>query len=674
MKILRLRPHSRGIALMVALLITTFLIMLTGALIKTQSGSFALMRVSDRRRDARLACRGLYDFCLYQIEHNRNWGKGGFVDVAEVHGTRSQDQALGDITERFKIEAVDGNAFMGKLTDENLAFEIRVTNALTSSSAIDAPEGLAAQPEQVVLAISVGEKRGDEFVSMQKATSVLELAPLFDASILSRGDIEIDADELFFSSKDKSRNEVRTEGAANLPGLRTGDTRFLDFDPALLRESVDSGAARFDGIGLLHAGGKVKDRGVVLDAEQASLAQRRSGGRIISEGARRVDIYNLKPENIPQPPASELKHDIVVPPGEFRFDQIRATVTVEETGNSLGVPKGDPLLGIGVDEGPRTYTEERWIDVCAYYDPPGSEEPLKIMRGDIDRTSRTITGGFSRKIKDVVVHSKFGGDIPVDIGKRFYLNSDYDGSKPAAGGRVAREHGIRSEKNGGGGPVVIDLESHSLSVAPNTRVKPKSRPQNSPLPKSSFEITSAGGLKPVFNLGSEQNDVIFEADGDITIGSGVTKGLGTLISKGGSVTLEPTPQELHWELEKDHRGISRWVLRKGIKVKANDRYKGLVVYADKDVNIRNTGKADWTFRGFVYANGKFNFDMGGETAKFFGSVIARAQGTGDEAGFSVTNGDRLGFIYDPEYLKTLTRELPNNWTRVQPIVWNSSDS
>ena len=178
----------------------------------------------------------------------------------------------------------------------------------------------------------------------------------------------------------------------------------------------------------------------------------------------------------------------------------------------------------------------------------------------------------------------------------------------------------------------------------------------------------------MFNLGSQQNDVIFEADGDITIGSGVTKGLGTLISKGGSVTLEPQPQELRWEQERDERGILRWVLKKGIDVKANDRYKGLVVYADQDVNVRNPGRADWSFRGFVYANGKFHFDMGEENAMFFGSVIARSQNLENGPGFEINNGDRLGFVYDPEYLKTLTRQLPKNWTRVQPIVWNSSDS
>ena len=38
----------------------------------------------------------------------------------------------------------------------------------------------------------------------------------------------------------------------------------------------------------------------------------------------------------------------------------------------------------------------------------------------------------------------------------------------------------------------------------------------------------------------------------------------------------------------------------------------------------------------------------------------------------MSNGRKLGFIYDPEYLKQLTRDLPNNWTRLEAVVWNVS--
>ena len=79
-----------------------------------------------------------------------------------------------------------------------------------------------------------------------------------------------------------------------------------------------------------------------------------------------------------------------------------------------------------------------------------------------------------------------------------------------------------------------------------------------------------------------------------------------------------------------------------------------------------------TFRGFVYANGKFNFDLANEDATFFGSVVSRADSSDGVPSFSMTRGRKMGFIYDPEYLKSLTRGLPNGWTRLEPVVWNVS--
>ena len=46
---------------MIAIMVILFLTILTGALIKTQSGAFALMGVSTKQRDARIACRGLFE-------------------------------------------------------------------------------------------------------------------------------------------------------------------------------------------------------------------------------------------------------------------------------------------------------------------------------------------------------------------------------------------------------------------------------------------------------------------------------------------------------------------------------------------------------------------------------------------------------------------------------------
>ena len=648
-------------ALVITMIIMLLLIMLTGALIKTQSGAFALMRVSDRQRDSRMACRSLYDFCLFQLEHNRNWGKGSFQTTDDVVPSRDSDHAVGSLSSRIEIQGVEGNIFTGKLTDENLLFRIEVVNALTTGSGLETSGGVPVKNEQVVLHIEVGEARRGNFLPLQKATSVLQLAPLFDGTILSRGDVRLNASEVFFASKDPRRNEMRTDGDADLPDITHGRARFLNYHPDLLKDDTSSTSADFDGKGLLYAGGRLKENGTEIAPEDMSDAIRESGGRLIGSGQKRVDIYNLSADTIPQPKAGNLKHDVVVPPGEFRFDRITADVTVEITEVH------------GKNTIRRTERRTQSLDVCSYFDPPGSEKPIKVMRGEIDKAAYNP----NTRIIDVDVRYPDGVDetIPVDIGNQFYLNSQFQETHfDSKSQETVPELGIRSEKHGGQGPVVIDLNSHRLSVAPDTRVRPQSRPQGSKLPPSSFEITVENGERPTFILGTAKNDVIFEADGDVTVGGGTTDGLGTVISRQGSVTLEPNAEPFEWQYEVDKDGKGSYKRRKNqIDVANSSSYDGLVVYAEKDVSIKNPSAVDWNFRGFVYANGHFNFDVGGQKALFFGTVISRSKTLeGEPPSLEIKNSSKVGFVYDPEYLKMLTRRLPNNWTRLESMVWNSS--
>ena len=645
---------------MIAILVILFLTILTGALIKTQSGSFALMRVSTKQRDARIACRGLFDYCLYQLEHNRDWGKGGFRDIAEADPPRLAGKEVGDLGSRVEIDSVDGGVISGRLTDEELHFRIEVTNALTLGAGLTTSHGVLVSPEEIGLNISVGDIQRGKFRSIQTLSTVMELAPLFDSSILTRGDLHVDGQEMFVASKDPRRNEIRAQGSSELPGLLKGDTRFLNFDPKLLEDNVDSGSSAFeaDGKGLLYSGEDVLSDGRILDDEQTTQASQASGGRIVRKGNKRVDVYDLTPDNISQPTSGELKHDIEVPPGEFRFTTVNADVLIEEKFNQ------------GKGEASTRYIREiRTIDVCAYYDPPGSEEPVKIMRGELSNVTpnqRIVTAD----IPPIEGETEY---TPVEVGSKFYLDSSFEGSGSTADGKIIPEHGIRSNKNNGSGPVVIDLDSHSLQVAPNTRVRPKPRPKGSTLPPSSFELNVERGAPPQFFLGTESNDVILDADGDIKVGNGHTTGLGTVISRQGSVDLQPVLAKERYEYvyDPDKKTYERKT-KKGVEIQASDKYDGLVIYAGKDVNIKNPNSAKWTFRGFVYAQGHFNFDLNNEDATFFGSVVSRADSSDGQPSFAMDNGRKLGFIYDPEYLKQLTRDLPNNWTRLEAVVWNVS--
>lgn len=659
------RRSQRAVALATAMVVCLLMLMLTGALIQTQSGAFAVAQSSDARVRARAACQSVYDFCLYQIEHDRTWGVGGFPTLESVDPNRTDPGGTVSLSSRVEIRKVTPgtNKFEGYLSELGTSFEVEVVNGLTSPGTIG--QGvLSTPPEHVRFSIAAWEGDGGAGSrSRQQVDCLLRLAPLFDASVLSRGDVSMDAKQVIFASKDRFRNEIRGEGKVNMPGLTDGSTLFVEHDAEVTRENSDVSLMKKDQTGLLWAGGQIQQNGadVQLDASEMAQAARASGGRLVDNATNRADIYDLKPENIPQP-KFEKNHDIVVPPGEFRFTIALAKVRYR----------------VKVDDNPGWHWEERVkqepVDVMEYYDPPGSAKPVKAMRAE----TRPLAGDEELIGTDITYDGDMN-DVPVVTGDRFAVDDSFQGSemvKDSDGVETAvAENGFHNLKSGGTSPVVVDLSERSVTVQASTRVRPRSRSNNSE-PPSAFELTVKKGPGgdpglPRFNLGSGRNDVVIEADGDISIGTGYTDGLATFISKKGSVSLNPVAQKLQWK-EVYVDGVKIWVLENEVEVEDNPSYSGLVIYAEKDVNISNISDADWGVRGFVYARHNFNFDVNGKNATFYGSVVA-GNNPSDRGSFKITGSDRSTFIYDPAYLKLLTKSLPYNWSRVEPLLWTEAN-
>ena len=652
------RNRRRGIALITSMLVCLFLVMLTGALIQNQSGALSLAQTSDGAVRARSACQSVYDYCVYQIEHSRTWGSGrGFESLEDIDPTRRHNRGDSPLSDHLEIRKFQGHLIEGYLSDHGCRFTVTVKNALTMPAA-------GVSTEHVTLEITAwdGDVPKAQSRSVQGVNCRLRLAPLYDSSILSRGDVTVNAREALFASKDLFRNEIRAEGSVALPALTEGKTRFVKHNEAVITSS-NLDLMTPDSTGLLWSGGDIAEvhsgRPQTLDQAGLSEAARRSSGRMVDKAANRADIYDLKPENIPQPTNLQ---KITVPPGEFRFTKASASVTYEEEVDVVG-PDGQ------VNKEMRRGTSTESIDVLEYYDPPNSPQPLKVMRRETKQLD-------SRK-RQLSVQIDYGasGNVVADVGDRFELNdlnrANVTVSDPNGNTQTQGELGFRKIGSNQSAPVVIDLSTQTVSIQPGTKVQPASRPANSGLPPSAFELTTkqgTGGIPelPTFQLGSGNNDVVFEADGDVSIGVGYTKGIGTVISKQGSVTLNPLPQQFRWA-RREVDGVVTWVPE--MEISANSQYAGLVVYADKDVTITNISNAEWNIRGFVYARNNFTFNVNNENATFFGSVVA---GNSNSGNFLIDNGKRATFIYDPEYLKLMTRQLQNNWTRLEPLVWSES--
>ena len=202
------RNRRRGIALITSIVVCLFLVMLTGALIQNQSGAFSIAQTSDAAVRARSACQSAYDYCLYQLEHSRTWGSGsGFLGLEDVDPNRRNNRTDGDLWDRVEIRKFQGHTFEGYLSDHGCRFTVKVSNALTTPAS-------GTPTEQVTLEITAwdGDAPRESSRSVQGVYCRLRLAPLYDSSILSRGNITINAREALFASKDLFRNEIRAEG------------------------------------------------------------------------------------------------------------------------------------------------------------------------------------------------------------------------------------------------------------------------------------------------------------------------------------------------------------------------------------------------------------------------------------------------------------------------------
>lgn len=696
--------RQRAIALITALVVLTFVMLLTGALVQIQNSAFAIAQSSDSRVRSRAACRSLYDYCLYQVEHNRDWGKGGFVSLEAIDPARATNEANSSLDSRVEIKSFQGTTFSGYLPDHQASFEVEVVNSLDyHTSGLKASDGNSVKTEQLRLIITAwdGKEAKAQSRSAQTLDCLLRLAPLFDGSILSRGNVTIDAENVLFASKDRFRNEIRSEHDMSLKGLTEGKVRFIKHSDLIANPSTALKNFEADSSGLLWAKGDIKDGITKLAGEELVEAAENSSAQLVNKANSRADIYDLKPENLPRP--DNLK-TVTIPSGKFQFNNLPATVEYQKF-----VPDSDG----GHWENRSTSMS---VNVAEYYDQAALEQASPNTPASPQRILFQNPAEYSQfpyqnpKVTFDVPESDFAGITFVE-GRRFSIDASFNDSiigqtTSYLKDSDSKEMGFRSIDSDKVAPIVIDPAARTIIVQPKTKISPTNSSSSAP---GIFKVTarndSGVGISslPTIQLGKSENDVVIESEGDLTLGTAsdpenpdpnhqdlVTTGGATFISTGGNVEISPSTRNFSWLPRMINNTLS-WVTKeeagqRDFEFKAAEDYSGLVVYADKNVTINGSSSdANWDFRGFIYARGKFDYKTGKGKSTFYGSVISGTD-LNQEGDFNIKSrdrndqvGGRVVFVYDPDYLKLLTRELSKsqskkqNWTRVEPVIWSEGN-
>lgn len=602
--------RPRGIALISALIISTFLIALTGAFMTVNQSHFAILRNNEDQTRARRAAQAGLEYAFYCLEHDRQWGTAG-VDELASRGSGVASAAFSDL----EILSADGQTVEARYVPLKAELTLTVQNNLNSAplEPADLMSALAsgsvpAEHARVVVTASAGG-------GSHRAEAMVRLAPLYEDTLYANGEIAIEAAEGFLiSSKDPFRNSIKATGDVFLPEVDLGKTKF-----------VLPGSNTLDHKGILQSNGIVYNRSPGSDERLSVNDINKTGGRVLEEVQRKFSFFDLEPADLPVP-GEDSQQEVVVASGEYRFTRSKAVADFKEE-STMG---GTTITTATAD-----------IDVLEYYDNPGDPNPSKVFRS----YRRLYDAGSGTHVTDTTLFQYSNGDT-ISVNDANFVTAEI-ASYVALDGGVPKAISASERSNY---KVVINLDSQAFDVASGTQVVPADSTGN--LANGTLQVTNKPGIyahtdgaafkTPTLNLGENGTDVSIRAAGDIELSNAFTQGVGTLISEQGNISLKPIADG---------------------SFDVNSPSEGLALYAKKDVTVANPGQADWNFNGFVFAGDDFTFDANPLNdgsyydVAFRGSVVAgNAQADGVD-GIQIKSANQVNLCYEPEYLKFLNRNL-----------------
>ena len=631
--------QTRGVALIITLMAIVILTLIVGVFLKAYQSHYSLTRSSDSSQIAAAGCESVYDYVRYRLEHQKDWGTQKFT------GGSTGDPA----GHMLDLEELSGtHSFEGKLEDLGVEFEGTIYTNLAGGA--DAESAAKARPGTALCQVVC--RNGS---ASRRTEFVLQVAPLFDSSVLSRANLSVNSESLTMRSLDPNRNFLRAEGDIFVPDVLTGrSSRFL--------QPSGNGA---DSNGMLWAKGNIHSYGpggtspeMINEPGEIADAVSNSNGKVVSQADSHFSIFDLKEDQLKIPDS----HDTVnVPAGRWNFVRRPASVTYKATYDKISRWTNKPSTGPWAATSETTNRARAWVDVLEYYAQPEDEVPTKVYRSqhrteDLEaQIPNEVNTGNGRS---GITKWRLSEDTPVET-----LGVNIEGySTPVtlqdSGKLVYGEEGKAS--------MVFDLTTQRVTADATAKVK-----VNGPFHLTSGDdpgIGAAGidptspptldlGFDETLSVGSDIAKAAIIAQGTINIETGITEGLGALISRHGDVKIKP-----------QNSG--------SLQVTSDENNSGLLIYAGGDVVLRNPSKSvDWEFKGLVYAREGIEMSGRGNNAKFEGTIVSlqETERTAGELprGIEFENCGNIEFIYNGKLLDAFVENLPGQRTQLETIVWKN---
>lgn len=551
----RTARKSRGLALVLALIIVSLLMVMLGAFLGANRAQLATLTAGSHQAAMERTAQSVYQYCRFQLEHDKSWGAAKFANT-------TQDSETGFalvVTEVENTTTIAGNSIR-----DGADYQATITNNVEGKATF---QGVPAGSCRVAITVSRGGHSSTQLVQFNTA-------PLYDASAVAAKGLSINGKGLRVASTDPNRNVIRSK--ENLTAPNVSDVKFA---PA-------PGAAEE---GVFWAGGDIRLGGTNLSKNPAAkaAAAEATQGRFLDQAKTYHDIHDLK--------KSELR-----------------------------VAKAQVEINSGV----YVFTRQN----ISYVDNVGNTRTDYVYA--LERREYTLLDGKA---------------VAGDVKELWYFDGDLEGNEGSGSEWVytdnysdaAIAHPVPATNFSiQGNAVRADLRNQTLQISANVDVK----------------------VDGDFGLFSDQNDLapnlIFAdydgtSDGEVDRGSlsasgeilieGNVRGSGKLLAD-GSVSLYPNDVKVQTDTESD-----------------------LSIYSGNNVNIEPpenwSARDDVSFKGLVYAKNNVKF-IGSPDQKLHveGAVVAQ-QGT------ITLNADQVNLTYNPDYLDSIVKKMPDNRIRLERAVW-----
>lgn len=294
--------RTRGVALLLTLVVSFFLVVLLGAFLVVNRGNSSLTVNSLKRQQAYNACMTGLHYAWGELELNQGWGAGGFRNAPATGFPTSSPKLIVTVRgDRDNPEDLEANYVEAEIPGTGTSFKIKMVNNLRNRAVMEDTQ-IGNVPGRSAKFEIEGRANGTKLV----LSSILRKKPYVDYSALSNQNLSVElraspSDERNWKirSKDPYVNQIRSNAEILGPSAIGNKVKFSDPPRGGVAKATDD---------ILLDGTSVQsDPDFLVQSERTARGQ-------FQVGSASIDVPGLERDDLRFP-----DREMTIPGGDLKF-------------------------------------------------------------------------------------------------------------------------------------------------------------------------------------------------------------------------------------------------------------------------------------------------------------------------------------------------------------------